>query len=72
MNNPKLPELAKEYGVEISTCIALLKLIQVDGETMQYILEQVQQDDQMLAQLIMSRPLAESLSHIQIKIEIQS
>jgi len=67
----RLPELYTKHGAEISTCIALLKLIQVDGETMKYILEQVGQDNQMLAQLIMSRSLTESLIHIQTKIEIQ-
>ena len=38
----------------VKDIIAKLKLIDVDGETMQYILEQVGMEDQMLRQLIMS------------------
>ena len=40
----------------VKDIIAKLKVIDVDGETMQYILEQVGMSDQMLRQLIMSNP----------------
>jgi hypothetical protein len=40
----------------VKDIIAKLKVIDVDGETMQYIIEQVGMSDQMLRQLIMSNP----------------
>ena len=40
----------------VKDIIAKLKLIDVDGETMQYVLEQVGMEEQMLRQLIMSNP----------------
>ena len=40
----------------VKDIIAKLKVIDVDGETMQYILEQVGMEEQMLRQLIMSNP----------------
>jgi len=39
--------------------IDLLETIEVDGETMQYILNKVGMEDQMLRQLIMSQPIEE-------------
>jgi hypothetical protein len=39
--------------------IYMLKDIDVDGETMQYILNQVGMEEQMLRQLIMSQPIDE-------------
>jgi len=39
--------------------IDLLRTIEVDGETMQYILNKVGMEDQMLRQLIMSQPIEE-------------
>ena len=44
---------------EIENIIKKLEFLQVDGETMQYILEQVGMQDQMLRQLIMSQPIEE-------------
>ncbi len=40
----------------VKDIIAKLKVIDVDGETMQYIIEQVGMNDQMLRQLVMSNP----------------
>ena len=37
--------------------IQQLKQMEVDGETMQYILKQIGMEDQMLKQLIMTQPL---------------
>jgi hypothetical protein len=39
--------------------IKKLRAIEVDGETMQYILEKVGMEDQMLRQLVMSQPIGE-------------
>jgi hypothetical protein len=39
--------------------IEQLKYIEVEGETMQYILQRVGMQDQMLRQLIMSQPIEE-------------
>ena len=61
---PQTHEFVKEI-------IAKLKVIDVDGETMQYILEQVGMDDQMLRQLVMSRPIDETKGLLDEKIEIQ-
>lgn len=41
---------------KVDQIIQQLKDIDVDGETMQYILEQVGMDDQMHRQLIMTKP----------------
>ena len=43
----------------INDIINKLRIIEVDGETMQYILEKVGMEDQMLRQLIMSQPIGE-------------
>jgi hypothetical protein len=42
----------------------------VDGETMQYILESVGMDDQMLRQLIMSNPQSDTIDLLAEKIEV--
>ena len=42
----------------------------VDGETMQYILESVGMDDQMLRQLIMSNPQSDTIDLLQEKIKL--
>ena len=52
-------------------CISLLKENHVDGETMQYILERVGQDDQMHSQLIMSKPIKDTLEVLLEKVEVQ-
>jgi hypothetical protein len=51
----------------VKDIIAKLKVIGVDGETMQYILEQVGMDDQMLRQLIMSNPTSETIDLLEEK-----
>ena len=43
----------------INDIINKLRIIEVDGETMQYILEEVGMEDQMLRQLIMSQTMGE-------------
>ena len=44
---------------KVERVISDLSHIGVDGETMQYILERVGMEDQMLRQLIMSQPIEE-------------
>jgi hypothetical protein len=44
----------------------------VDGETMQYILERVGMEDQMLRQLIMSSPESDTKDLLEEKIEINN
>ena len=41
---------------KVDTIISLLNEIEVDGETMQYIIEKVCMEDQMLKQLILTYP----------------
>ena len=48
--------MEEEKFTVVQDIINQLKLMEVDGETMQYILEQVGMDDQMHRQLIMSKP----------------
>ena len=67
----KKPMLYKDYIDDIELCISLLKEIHVDGETMQYILEEVGQDDQMHSQLIMSKPIKYTLEILIEKADIQ-
>jgi hypothetical protein len=49
----------KENPGVVETIIDLLNHINVDGETMQYILENVGMEVQMLRQLMMSQPIDE-------------
>lgn len=44
----------------------------VDGETMQYILERVGMEDQMLRQLIMSNPESDTKDILEEKIELSN
>jgi hypothetical protein len=44
---------------EVQNIIDKLRFLEVDGETMQYILEKVGMHDQMLRQLVMSQPIEE-------------
>jgi hypothetical protein len=50
----------KENPGVVETIIDMLNHIEVDGETMEYILEQVGMTDQMLRQLIMNNPESET------------
>jgi xanthine dehydrogenase molybdopterin-binding subunit B len=51
--------LMKGHPGMVEEIVAMLKHIQVDGETMQYILKRVGMQDQMLRQLVMSQPIGE-------------
>lgn len=60
-----------KYGV-VDYVIAKLNEIDVDGETMQYIIEQVGMTDQMLRQLIMSNPESDTKDLLDEKIELSN
>ena len=54
----------------INCVIQILKEMDVDGETMQYILEQVGMNDQMLRQLVMQADNVHLLSLLKEKVEV--
>jgi hypothetical protein len=56
----------------VKDIIAKLKVIDVDGETMQYIIEQVGMTDQMLRQLVMSNPESDTKDLLEEKIGISN
>jgi hypothetical protein len=56
----------------VKDIIAKLKVIGVDGETMQYILKEVGMEDQMLRQLVMSNPESDTKDLLDEKIEISN
>jgi hypothetical protein len=43
-----------QNDIRVRSAILLLKTLEVDGETMQYILQEVGMEDQMLRQLVLS------------------
>ena len=55
---------------KISTIIELCKDIDIDGETMEYILEKVAMTDQMLRQLVMNNPQSNIMDLLLEKVEI--
>ena len=50
--------------------IGMLKEINVDGETMQFILEQVGMEEQMLRQLVMSSPYTDTSDLLEEKVKL--
>ena len=55
---------------KISTIIKLCKDIDIDGETMEYILEKVAMTDQMLRQLVMNNPQSDIMDLLLEKVEL--
>ena len=51
--------LMKGYPGMVESVISMLKHMDIDGETMQYILQSVGMEDQMLRQLMLSRPFGD-------------
>jgi hypothetical protein len=49
----------EQHAANVNRVINILREIEVDGETMQYIIEKVGMSDQMLRQLVMSQPIGE-------------
>jgi len=66
------PILYRKHSVTIDLCISLLKSIEVDGETMQYILEKIGQDDQMHFQLVIFKPIKDTLEILAEKVDLVS
>ena len=56
----------------VKDIIAKLKVIDVDGETMQYILERIGMTDQMLRQLVMSNPESDTKDLLEEKRELNN
>ena len=54
---------------KVDAVIQYLNAIEVDGETMEYIIEKVHMREQMLRQLIMSSPLKEVQTLLEEKLE---
>ena len=73
MNKPQT-QLMTNPTVELTVelIIATLKNINVDGETMEYILEQVGMNDQMLRQLIMNNPESDTKDILEEKIHLSN
>ena len=57
---------------KILTIIELCKDIDIDGETMEYILEKVAMTDQMLRQLVMNNPQSNIIDLLNEKIELDA
>jgi len=64
--------LMKAHPGSVETIIGILKHMEVDGETMEFILDQVGMKDQMLRQLIMTMPYEqiESLTREKVRASI--
>jgi hypothetical protein len=54
-----MTQLSQSHPGMVEEVISMLRHMEIDGETMQYILDEVGQSDQMLRQLIMSQPIEE-------------
>jgi len=60
----------KENPGVVETIIDMLSHIDVDGETMEYIIKQVGMEQQMLRQLIMSSPIEWSVRLLNEKVNL--
>ena len=54
----------------VEEIIAMLRHIDVDGETMQYIIEKVGMTDQMLRQLVMNNPYTDTSDLLEEKVRL--
>jgi hypothetical protein len=66
----KKTQLMSQNSGVVETIIDMLKHIDVDGETMQHIIEEVGMNDQMLRQLIMNNPESETKDYLEEKITL--
>ena len=57
---------------KVLNIIKLCKDIDIDGETMEYILEKVAMTDQMLRQLVMNNPQSNTIDLLNEKIELDN
>mgnify|MGYP003658845563 CR=1 FL=1 len=65
-----MENLTKEQ--KVLNIINLCKDIDIDGETMEYILEKVAMTDQMLRQLVMNNPQSDTIDLLNEKIELDN
>lgn len=65
-----MEDLTKEQ--KVLNIINLCKDIDIDGETMEYILEKVAMTDQMLRQLVMNNPQSDTIDLLNEKIELDN
>ena len=62
--------LMKGHPGMVEEIISMLKHINVDGETMQYIIEKVGMTDQMLRQLVMTSPYTDTSDLLEEKVRL--
>lgn len=62
--------LMKGHPGMVEEIISMLKHINVDGETMQFILQQVGMEEQMLRQLVMSSPYTDTSDLLEEKVKL--
>jgi hypothetical protein len=60
----------EQHAVNINRVINILRDIDVDGETMQYIIEKVGMTDQMLRQLVMNNPYTDTSDLLEEKVRL--
>jgi len=61
--------LMRSHPGMVEEIIAMLKHMDVDGETLQYIIEKVGMTDQMLRQLVMNNPYSDTSDLLEEKVE---
>ena len=60
----------EQHAVNVNRVINILRDIEIDGETMQYIIEKVGMTDQMLRQLIMTNPYTDTSDLLEEKVRL--
>lgn len=61
----------EEQKAKFKIAVQLLKEIDIDGESTQHLLEEICMEDQMLKQLILSRPLDEIANFVEDRMEFE-
>ena len=62
--------LMEQHAANVNRVINILREIEVDGETMQYIIEKVGMTDQMLRQLVMNNPYTDTSDLLEEKVTL--
>ena len=62
--------LMEQHAANVNRVINILREIEVDGETMQYIIEKVGMTDQMLRQLVMNNPYTDTSDLLEEKVRL--
>ena len=60
----------EQHAANVNRVINILRDIEIDGETMQYIIEKVGMTDQMLRQLIMTNPYTDTSDLLEEKVRL--